>query len=187
MKGILFNAEMVRAILDGRKTVTRRMIKPQPTENVEEIHGVWCEQWDVDRGDGYVDQDARPLRSPYLPGEIVYVKETWMGTRDCLSYKASDPRQIIEFNYDRWHPSIHMPEWASRIHLEIISVRPERVQEITEEEAMREGVNWQDNAGLARFTARKMFITLWGSIHPGSWDQNSWVWRVEFKVAKETP
>ena len=126
MKRLPLSDGQAREWYAGTLSVVRRRMVPQPTEHVEQIHGIWCEWWYVDRGDGYVDQDARPLRVPFTTGEIVFIGESWMGTPDCLSYKISDPRQVIEFGYDSWRSPITMPAWASRSKARIVSVRPEQ-------------------------------------------------------------
>ena len=101
-----------------------------------------------------------------------------MGTKDCLSYRATDPRQVIEFGFDGWTPSIHMPRWASRITLEIVSVRVERIQGISVDDIYCEGCPIADEQGAAHW-----FLSLWQSIHgPGSWDLNPYVWAISFKV-----
>jgi len=216
MKGLSLSEPMVKAWLAGNKAVTRRLMNPQPTESVECIHGIWCEQWDVERGDGYVDQDARPLKQRYFPGETVYIKETWARIWnqdgclnedydqcpiDCegchIEYKAdTGAKYPAEWPDDstgdpscpKWKSPAIMPETASRSHALIVSVRPERVQEITEEDARREGVTpfrndpegdcWTDGK------YRTAFEYLWNEIHgwnPNSFASNPFVWRIELK------
>lgn len=202
MKGLSFSEPMVKAWLEGRKTVTRRLMNPQPEHSVEEIHGVWCEQWDVERGDGYVDQDARPLRCRYLPGETVYIKETWAPVGE-IARKAIElakkwpygavslpeyngPEVIYKADWDaegkkyinKWKSPRFMPEWASRSHARIVSVRPERVQEITVHEVALEGCL---GGGVIQGNE---FQNIWESLHPGTWDQNPWVWRIELEKVK---
>lgn len=136
-KPVLFNTEMVRAIKDNRKTVTRRVVKPQPAgdgSKPEELltrPGYW-NTW----GDDNV------YRMPYRPGDILYVRETWApwsrteGTAPEIHYKADgETLQGV-----KWHPSIHMPKEAARIFLRVKNVRVERLQEITEEQARTEGM-----------------------------------------------
>lgn len=220
---ILFNGPMVRAILDGRKTMTRRIVKPQPeqpasachsnhvskhaapyldaycsqhktTENPRGMSDQWC-WWQID------DRQCLPtFRCPYgQPGDKLWVRETWdfrpWPTNDCpgavrIAYGA-DGHQLdaiapagwnpLLYSRERWRPSIHMPRWASRITLEIVSVRVERLQDIDEHAALKEGVDgWVKDTRCE--TARDGFITLWESINgPGSWDANPWVWAIEFK------
>lgn len=196
MKGLSLSGQMIVPWLAGNKTVTRRLMNPQPTESVECIHGIWCEQWDVERGDGYVDQDARPLKQRYFPGETVYIKETW-GVGE---YSNPHPIDILnntapvryKCGYERdggeivkWKSPRFMPERAARSHALIVSVRPERVQEITEGEAIREGVKADpvmiDGVPPVRYFCRDSFRRLWMNLHPGSWERNDWVWRIELK------
>ena len=136
MKPILFNTEMVRAILDGTKTVTRRVVKPQPTEQEENPQKVTSGNWyfDIpDRHFGGIRACVGPYRPPYRPGDILYVRETWAvwsrteGTAPEIHYKA-DGEVLPDV---KWRPSIHMPREAARIFLRVTDVRVERLQEIT--------------------------------------------------------
>jgi len=161
---ILFNAEMVRAILDGRKTQTRRVVKPQPNSVVTKA-----------LKDGFAAFFQRGgvvghFRCPHgKPGDRLWVRETWQGVSDDESwkhikeckilYKATDEHpgfDAAQYAESRgfecpdddvsyqWQPSIHMPRWASRINLEITGVRVERLGEISEEDAQSEGVRAYD-------------------------------------------
>ncbi|HHM8950284.1 hypothetical protein ACM7U6_03520 [Pseudomonas aeruginosa] len=216
---ILFTGPMVRAILEGRKTVTRRVVKPQP-----DFLGSM-----VDPNTPFKTLDAglhARIICPYgEPGDRLWVRETWTDVNMCgapaLAYRADeDIRDLMEepgflddrgaFNYDdprvkpypfacwyaeldraRWRPSIHMPRWASRILLEITAVRVERLQDISEEQALAEGVRGEpcDHArqacadiGCWGDTAKGAFGFLWESLNgEGSWAENPWVWVVEFK------
>jgi len=197
MKGIVFSEPMVRAWLAGRKTVTRRIMNPQPY--FVESSGRWC--WKVPRkglvaGDTVCDASRRwweylpPNCTPYRPGETVYIKETWGNVKEGnrIVYKAdfTDGESLAAFKQHgyKWKSPRFMPEWASRGHIIIGDVRPERVQEITEEEAKREGVtlfsfNGQSIATKDYLTA---FRWLWDTLHPGSWQENPWVWRIELEA-----
>ncbi len=182
---ILFNAPMVRAVLEGRKTQTRRVVKPQPrdAQRIEECAGGG---WMVDR---------EQINFPYAPGMRLWVRESFSGPHrvDHL------PPSLWPVNPPLWYwadgnpssgdwtrprPSIHMPRWASRILLEVTAVRVERLQDISEADAMAEGVGWsdyQDQHG-ERMEPREAFAALWEQINgPGSWDANPWVWVVEFR------
>lgn len=190
---IIFSAPMVKAILEGRKSMTRRIVKPQPeyreSKSLLGHYATWANGWNIDDPIGlkaFVDG------CPYGgPGDRLWVKETFMGTKDCLSYRATDPRQVIEFGFDRWTPSIYMPRWASRITLEIVSVRVERVKEISEEDADKEGFGGDFphrifpelfNPDCGHLSMQECFAALWESIHgPGSWERNDWVWVIEFR------
>ena len=164
-KPILFSTPMVRAILDGRKTMTRRVVK--------------CDSI-VDNKPYWNIGGFREGNFPYQVGIWLWVRETWQGTKDCISYKASDPQQVVEFNYEPWRPSIFMPRWASRITLEITNVRVERLHEITEEDAEKEGVSFTQYTNA---NARFHFMELWDSINSKKypWESNPWVWVIEFK------
>ena len=153
MKPILFNTEMVRAVLDGRKTVTRRVAFK--TDELREFpcasypNGWWF------RGRVYVsrrnamDSVEGVMRlCKYRPGDILWVRETWARPSETeiaagagqnkFLYKADDPAQPCA--WDRWHPSIHMPREAARIFLQVTNVRVERLQQITNEDVSREGI-----------------------------------------------
>ena len=216
---ILFNTAMVRAILDNRKTQTRRTIK-----NISVVPGI-----------GYVfkgSDDAKDWIShcPYgKQGDQLWVRETWQGplfydeipedwnsdkykTPEYCHYKATgdscDFTDSDDNFVERWQPSIHMPRWASRILLEVTNVRVERLNDISEYDAVYEGLKaitkdcqtikygipdidgypGSDNIGwnwcdwdVSPVLAYK---SLWESINgQGSWDLNPWVWVIEFKRA----
>jgi hypothetical protein len=190
---ILFNGDMVRAILDGRKTQTRRVIKPQPHDisdrTSEEVNAAWQE--------GFVS-----VKCPYgAVGDLLWVREThgYDGSGNCR-YHADDNE--IEGNWmlvKGWCPCTNMPRGASRITLEITGVRVERLQDISEDDAIAEGVEgfgdglWrdysikpEDNEGHNYFrTAKESYQSLWQSINRKNqgtfWDANPWVWVIEFK------
>ena len=149
---ILFNTEMVRAILDGRKSCTRRLVKPQPDEkhtyplgfvtDSTEKKEVGCFGFGIDEYGGSI-QYAKP---PYQPGDFLYVRETWCLRYDGEKYfyKADkntprEEKRLIDYNNTSWHPSIHMPKEAVRIWLRVTDVRVERLQDITYNGALREG------------------------------------------------
>ena len=201
MKPILFKGEMVRAILDGRKTMTRRVIKPKPTHRVIDVGDAWYD------ADGIMAGAA--LRCPYgQPGDRLWVRETWQDGSDtngrrCVVFKADgngiaalccedgngDPvglgLSVTPMEPSRWRPSIHMPRWASRITLEIVSVRVERLCQITEQDALAEGVSDSlDYCDPETPSARMQFKDLWDSINAKRgfvWDSNPYVWALEFK------
>jgi len=187
---MLFSGPMVRAILDGRKTQTRRIIKPQPK---------FVPRW-LDEGHWY------GLRCPYgEPGDRLWVRETWAAPH---KYDALPPRLIpvgTNIHYRstwegpcglRWRPSIHMPRWASRVTLEITNIRAERLHDISWDDALAEGIDrlvdrydepdvWRDysSEGPPEYTSDPIesYATLWESIHgSGAWDKNPWVWVLEF-------
>jgi hypothetical protein len=184
---ILFSTEMVRAILDGRKTQTRRVIKPQPEE---EIVGdmLQTQIW-------YLDGDPdKMIHCPYgQVGDRLWVRETFCqvcykgdGEPDvCL--KEDCERNPIAFSkcFCKWTPSIFMPRWASRITLEITGIRVERVQEISPEDCLSEGIE-KSNSDDWKELLSYQYADLWDSIngkkHP--WSSNPWVWCLEFKRVK---
>ena len=157
IRPILFNGDMVRAILDGRKTCTRRVIKPQWEEcpHCKYVHNEYI--YDKMAENVYCARCGYPLvperRAPYQPGDILYVRETWCGWYLPLvgmhyCYRATEPdgnKRPTSPEYDcdvekiSWHPSIHMLKEAARIWLKVTDVRVERLQSITEEGAIREG------------------------------------------------
>lgn len=190
IKPTLFNTEMVRAIQDGTKTVTRRVMKPQPRAiyydgKVYDDDGLYVV---AENQNGGVEQ----IELPYRPGDILYVRETWaawsrtMGTPPALYYKADGnaPDGI------KWHPSIHMPREAARIFLRVTGVRVERLWEITEEQARAEGLyrGWKaTETSTMATTAKQAFMWVWDStIKPADrtlygWMFNPWVWVIEFE------
>lgn len=187
---ILFSAPMVRAILDGRKTQTRRIVKPQPPSDcapirVEEFHPTVIDRYG-DEGPGAPIFGAYDLggewgvRCPYgQPGDRLWVRETWRawgGTVRHVDYRATTeiPRPA-----DGWKPSIHMRRADSRIMLEIVAVRVERLQDISEADAKAEGCQADPYDGPTYYDH---FALLWRSINgQGSWTTNPWVWVIEFK------
>lgn len=215
-RGIIFNAEMVKAILDGRKTQTRRIIKSVPVTH--NFHG-WVTSstrakdegkacWGI--GDSPLLKEPIRLSCPLGKiGDRLYVRETWMpdapsdgtwgdvefyGCKDsqlsmipecyrtpehCI-YRASwDSAEMIG-----WTPSIYMPRWASRITLEIIDVRVERLNDISNDDAKSEGCWYGRGGGVPdkALTPSDQFPTLWEEIYgDGSWSSNPWVWVIEFK------
>ena len=206
MKPILFNSDMVRAILDERKTCTRRVVKPQPKDayaiidSDDETH-----TFDLLCGNrvagGLLADWAETVKAPHWPGDFLYVRETWtawsrtMGTPPVLYYKADGnaPDGI------KWRPSIHMPKEAARIFLRVTNVRVEHLQDITEEQAVAEGAlpvylsvdsedtPYSDRTWHEVVPARPDFIRIWDStIKPADrplygWRANPWVWVIEFE------
>ncbi len=194
---ILFSAPMVRAILAGAKTQTRRIVKPQPKWVYADCVPVKTEDADP-KGE---------IRCPFgQPGDRLWVRETWAVSGLAFGMKPSRAAKIAAPSAWRyaaddttgwshgWKPSIHMPRAASRITLEITEVRGQRVQEISEDDARSEGVQrdaehgsgWIDYRGWRGVEACSFavdsFRSLWESIHgPGSWDRNDWAWALTFR------
>lgn len=211
MKGLSLSEPMMLAWIAGNKTVTRRLMNPQP---------VWI------YGDNVPvktkDADPKGIIKPrYLPGDTVYIKEVWRfydWTEDgypFIQYRCDGAVRFVEDIPDKyeqwvfdtwaklsspdnfklhgaardngWRSPMMMPEWASRSHARIISIRPERVQSITAEEAIKEGIRVTSGARerfydfVIRSEVVGLFQSLWETIHPGTWDQNPWVWRYDLE------
>lgn len=188
MKPILFNTNMVKALLDGRKTVTRRVVKPQPIAEVKELY--WKDGTDIWRTYG-VDWWYE-FRAPFIPGDILWVREAWGTASDLLGsvpgpvyradYTGNELRELQEKHY-RWHPSIHMPREAARIFLRVTGVRAERLQDITTKDIQAEGAVGRH----FQAATRGAFADLWDStIKPKDlptcgWAANPWVWVIDFE------
>jgi hypothetical protein len=171
---ILFSAPMVRALLGGSKTQTRRVVKPQPDRG----EWPWPDMSDAERS-------AWTTSCPYgQPGDRLWVRETHMDLGACYLYRAdaaAEQERAIVAPRQPWRPAIHMPRAASRITLEITGVRVERLQDISEADAVAEGVRNSLHMPGGRF-ANENFAHLWWAINgDGSWEANPWVWVVEFK------
>ncbi|MBT7080302.1 MAG: hypothetical protein HN929_02355 [Chloroflexi bacterium] len=221
---IIFNSEMVRAILGGRKTQTRRVIKPQPPVECSIHYFLGNESWlnSKDREPYRHSWEAwsgelfrnRPnghlcghheVKSHYgIPGDRLWVRENAQispkhfglshethkdddGDYRIVSYCADYPGGRNEAADDygiKITPSIHMPRWASRITLEVADIRVERVKNISEDDALQEGLSTGDWLGDPVGT----FANLWDSINAKrgfSWESNPWVWVIEFKAVKK--
>ena len=211
IKPILFNTEMVRASLDGRKSCTRRIVKPQqligmlpdkckngaPEEFLKEkklMFKPYCDMTDI-------ELINTAYKAPYQPGDILYVRETWCDDRQFTHedtpgryfYKASESDDFIS----KWRPSIHMPKEAARIWLKVKDVRVERLQDITDEDCEKEGLENYCKKCHALFSncdtclndggIKEDFKELWNSTIKKSdigrygWDANPYVWVIEFE------
>lgn len=190
IKPILFKTEMVKAILQGRKTQTRRIVKPYYHEYDAGFNVVT----NAATGDfcyiEYYDVDERPtnrfLKPPYIPGDILWVREAWCNLpvspgghtrlmRGRYYYKADVPDIRPDGWKGNWKPSIHMPKEAARIFLRVQDVRAERLKSITPFDAMDEGfTDWNDLQRGWDSTIRKADIPRYG------WFANPWVWRIVF-------
>lgn len=243
MKPILFNTDMVQALLEGRKSVTRRIVKPQPKSKLAYICmgdgcGKWgypgkdaWEYWDDESfrlsGDISKDELKRRWTPPCRTDDILYVRETWAyGYVDTTDFECRCNQRFFEElkagtqkdsflmpryfyrteNLDglnvRWHPSIHMPREAARLFLRVKTVKVERLQDITNEQARAEGCDGRCNCQrsgssggmscvIRDFSVEK-FETVWdGTIKPADldkygWNANPWVWVIEFeRISKE--
>lgn len=192
---ILFSGPMVRAILKGRKTQTRRVVKPQPKfKDFEDGRMLaFVDKW------GYCPVERNLHLCPYgSTGDRLWVRETWHGSGNKkLALNPEHPMDSLSYRADWhgvdtgliWKPSIHMPRWASRITLEVKGVRVERLQDISEDDAKAEGVTPKGDTYIAANVAkdsphRMEFWTLWQSINAKrgfGWDTNPWVWVIEFQ------
>ncbi len=176
---ILFSGSMVRAILEGHKTHTRRVVKPRLIPIVEEcfrVNGKWCNHT--------FDYDLVELCPYGVPGDRLWVKETFSAHgafgADGRKVYRSDIADAKEPHGLNWKPSIFMPRRASRITLSVMAVRAERLNEITRGYCMAEGCPFPNMAGETDPVG--WYSDLWESINgPGSWKLNPWVWVVEFK------
>lgn len=191
---IIFNGEMVKAILDGRKTMTRRIAKPLRKNPPSLLSGEWSDSYVLDKGNHEWLMKDCPFGKV---GDRLWVRETFAvyGDKDdehcVIHYRANNPEHFSRKGMG-FKPSIHMPRWASRITLEITSIRIERLQDISEDDAKAEGVNGgcivcgelAENCKCATPSPdfKDSFIHLWRSIYgEESWSANPWVWVVEFK------
>ena len=181
VKPILFTTEMVRAILEGRKTVTRRLVKPQPLSVVNTLYRKdGTNIWRTHGADCWYE-----FRAPCVPGDILWVRETWcesLGRAGKYFYRAyagqRDEMKEYAHSFNRWRPSIHMPREAARIFLRVTDVSVERLQTMSHEDAEQEGC-W------CAMPIDK-FAKVWeGTIKPADqdtcgWDANPWVWVISF-------
>lgn len=198
---ILFSGPMVRALLDGSKTQTRRALRDQVcAPGVMQMAGPGYAEIVNEYG-----VHIPGFSCPYgQPGDRLWVRETWAPHPDFPEtvrrgvYRA-DPE--CKYDVERWRPSIHMPRWASRIVLEVVSVRVERLNDCSKKDAIAEGIHryehiWRDaeyplddvayepvKGWPTRYSCPiQAYQALWESINgAGSWDANPWVWVVEFK------
>ncbi|MBV0366533.1 ASCH domain-containing protein [Klebsiella quasipneumoniae] len=194
-RGMIFNAEMVRALLDGRKTQTRRIIKDCTVGSDQISKFIQIEKKFI----GCYPEDVPELIReccPYgVPGDRIWVREAFasgLSTKSTLAYRATHKREDLEDGfYDtiKWTPSIHMPRWASRILLEITGVRVERLNAISQADAIAEGAPpshpsidcVSQEYGFPDFS-RSWFGQTWQHIYgEESWKANPWVWVIEFK------
>ena len=210
---ILFSTLMVQAILEGRKTMTRRIVKPQPDEDDNMVLGLYHPTLVDSYGDIFpgtekfgLSNEHYSIPGPYgKPGDVLWIRETWrprthsFPTGYAYEYKATAKEDGVPVD-EPWKPSIFMPRQASRITLEITNVRVERLQDISDEDAVKEGIevihmaeptvpiykryDLKENKGTTNpFLS---FQTLWKSINgKDSWDANPWVWVIEFKKINE--
>lgn len=199
---ILFNGEMIQAILDGRKTQTRRPVAANIAANFDEPRG----PSDVAAGYPFIELEtgfvsAREVCPIGQHGDLLWCRETFslvpqtayrcsVGVPQTVCPDDPDRASIYRAGWCRseggivWRPSIHMPRWASRLTLEITDVRVERVQQITHSDAVAEGCDVSRLAAAATAgwyeRPQRAFRRVWDAVY-GSWEANPWVWVVEFK------
>lgn len=192
-KPILFNTEMVRAILDGLKTSTRRCIKPKSknaygfyvTHRVSD--GAFMGVYDYDEDENSFDS---PQTQPAYKGDILYVRETWRNPNGIYCYRADANKLEKSYSWEKhhgWHPSIHMPKKAARIFLRVTDVRVERLQEINADGIRNEGLtSMAVHAGDMEISQAE-FALLWDTtvkeseLEDYGWEANPWVWVIEFE------
>ncbi len=194
IKPILFNTEMVRAILDGRKTCTRRLVKPQPKSKLcytfagsdsntwgypnRTAHEIWGEEFKLPN-DITEEELSKRWNPPYHTDDILYVRETWKKAPNGYYYYEDWQRNDIA-DVTKWKPSIHMPKVAARIWLKVTDVRIERLQDMTDDDAEAEGCFDYTSTALG-------FPDVWDSTIKKSdldrygWNVNPWVWVIEFE------
>lgn len=199
IKPILFNALMIRALLEGRKTQTRRVVKPQPPLDLTicrksdgmhpgsdgRLH--WTNGFQLEFWPGGLNKANKDMMPPYQPGDVLWCRETTCaecGGDPCYRADADFCGMTGEQKppYGGWTPSIHMPKWACRLFLRVTNVRVERVQDISEEDARAEGVDLKN--GIGQLCPRSAFRRLWDSINAKrgyGWGVNPWVWVYEFE------
>lgn len=214
IKPILFNTEMVRAILDGRKTCTRRLVRFLSGENP---------QWTGYIRDGLMLYNGKNepcvRKAPYQPGDVLYIRETWTEECEKYYYRADydsdylDPCETLSGGYPascrnhpgcdgcmatstriHWRPSIHMPKEAARIWLKVTDVKVERLQEMKPVDVIKEGAYpdcWDCLNTYEESGSMMEWEKLWNSTIKKSdldsygWDANPWVWVIEFERCKK--
>lgn len=210
-KPILFNTEMVRAILDGRKSCTRRLIKTRRKDAcgfyvTRRIDGSFAGIYEYDENESMFDN---PLEPPYQPGDILYVRETWKKAPNGYYYYEDWQKDDIA-DVTKWKPSIHMPKEAARIWLKVTDVRVERLQEMKPVDVIKEGAypdcwdclnTYEESGSQCCYGTEEQcsqcdgvmmeWEKLWNStikktdLDRYSWDANPWVWVIEFERCKK--
>lgn len=188
IKPILFNTDMVRAILDGRKGCTRRIVKGFIPNDAKWGYTAFTPKGCIScRGtfaDGYGEKF---FKLPCEPGDILYVRETWKRAPNGYYYYEDWQRDDIA-DITKWKPSIHMPKEAARIWLKVTNLRVERLQEITPQGAWKEGARCSCLHPVPDCAGNKTaFVNIWNSTIKKSdldwygWSANPWVWVIEFE------
>ena len=200
---IIFSAPMVRALLDGRKTQTRRIVKCSgvPPEfcggRYDDKNDPSNWGWEDTENGGWItlDQYAKYTFIPYAPGDRLWVREAW-SARMTHGWTIADARSGLyqtellyradgEDSMDGWWPSIHMPREFSRLTLTVTDVRVQRLQDITAEECTAEGIPFESDALSPYMWSVSRFADIWNSLHgPSAWDANPWVVALTFTVQR---
>lgn len=211
MKTIIFKTDDVQAILEGRKTQTRRVIKPRYRDDEGGFQVItnkatgerWVEKVNEDEGSIFADGSIRTVNPAYLVGDVLWVREAWRPAMDGYTgidhggywYRASSATPGFCDEYNPWRPSIHMPREAARIFLRVTDVRVERVQEISVADAIAEGMRHGTcdiqscipciyGYGCPGRYADNEFAEQWESIYRKrgyGWNENPWCWVYEFE------
>ena len=205
VRPILFSPPMIRALLDGRKTQTRRMTFEASPGDLLWVRETFALETSVESGDRPPFADGRPMKLRSA-GDVDCIEPAWTQPH----YRATDPDQDLTCERDgcaqcrddgmgpHWRPSIYMPRWASRLTLEVTEVRRERLQDITDDDAKAEGIRWSSRSegysydpedggpGYHRSAPRVSFLKLWDSINGkragAAWDDNPLVTVISFRV-----
>lgn len=203
---ILFSTDMVKAIMAGRKTMTRRVMKPQPIS--QDIEMTFEEDRPVMKY-GETGKRIAPVPPYGWQGDLLWVKETWALNESWDHDSVDKPKHFYKassLNNRKWRPSIYMPKDAARIWLKITNIDVERLQDIIHQDAVAEGIepigkncegatifrnyeNPPDYIATGELSPRLSFCSLWDSINDKpdkNWNANPWVWVVSFKVLSTT-
>lgn len=188
IKPILFNTEMVRAILDGRKGATRRIVKGFIPDDAVWGYTAFTHKGYISCRGTFADGDGEKFfKLPCEPGDILYVRETWKKAPNGYYYYEDWQRNDIA-DVTKWKPSIHMPKEAARIWLKVTNVRVERLQKIAPQGAWKEGARCSCLHPVPDCAGNKTaFVNIWNStikksdIDRYGWDANPWVWVIEFE------
>ena len=194
VKPILFNTEMVRAILDGKKTCTRRIVKGVIPDDAMWGYTMFTPKGCVSCRGVYADEYGEKFfRLPYQQGDILYVRETWghpisLNSDKQYVFRADKIAEIGSKNDSHiWHPSIHMPKEAARIWLKVTDIRVERLQDIDGKGCVKEGIEEEPLKYVGEEFVKGMYHDLWDSTIKKSdldrygWNANPWVWVIEFE------
>ena len=186
---ILFETEMVQSILSGIKTQTRRAFRSPPSKMIEPAHEIWHDgtQWIARKKNGqcYKYRFTCPFGNI---GDLLWVKETWAPAIGEIAYRADYSKEVLseKRNQGLWHPSIHMPKTAARLWLEITGIKAQRLQTISEQDALEEGCGVAKIFGFGEICQnnhREGFFSKWIAIYGlESYHENPWIWALKFKV-----